>query len=113
MNDDASLLRAYADQKSEAAFAELVRRHIDLVYGAALRRTGGDAHAAADEGRQDDGNQVSQPTLVHRLLGDGRRSGQERARSCSNSGREKKEEIDRGGAGVGARSLNRTPGLTG
>ena len=52
MNDDATLLRAYADKSSEAAFAELVRRHIDLVYGAALRRTGGDAHTAADIAQQ-------------------------------------------------------------
>ena len=52
MNDDASLLRSYADQGSEAAFAELVRRHLDLVYGAALRRTGGDSHGAADVAQQ-------------------------------------------------------------
>jgi RNA polymerase sigma factor (sigma-70 family) len=52
MNDDASLLRSYADENSEAAFAELVRRHVDLVYGAALRRTGGDAHDAADIAQQ-------------------------------------------------------------
>ncbi len=48
MNDDAVLLRRYADEGSETAFTELVRRHIDLVYGAALRRTGGDPHRAAD-----------------------------------------------------------------
>jgi RNA polymerase sigma factor (sigma-70 family) len=47
MNDDASLLRCYADEGSEAAFAELVRRHVDLVYGAAMRRTG-DPHRAED-----------------------------------------------------------------
>lgn len=52
MNDDATLLRAYAEKSSEAAFAELVRRHVDLVYGAALRRTGGDAHGAADVAQQ-------------------------------------------------------------
>jgi RNA polymerase sigma factor (sigma-70 family) len=52
MNDDAALLRRYADEKSEAAFAELVRRHLDLVYSAALRRLGGDAHAAADVAQQ-------------------------------------------------------------
>ena len=48
MNDDAALLRDYVEQKSEAAFADLVKRHVDLVYGAALRRTGGDSHRAAD-----------------------------------------------------------------
>ena len=52
MNDDAALLRRYADEGSEAAFAELVRRHVDLVYGAALRRTGGDTHRAADVAQQ-------------------------------------------------------------
>lgn len=47
MNDDTDLLRRYAVEGSEDAFAELVRRHVDLVYGAALRRTG-DTHRAAD-----------------------------------------------------------------
>jgi RNA polymerase sigma factor (sigma-70 family) len=51
MNDDATLLRRYADEGSEAAFTELVRRHVDLVYGAALRRTG-DRHRAADVAQQ-------------------------------------------------------------
>jgi RNA polymerase sigma factor (sigma-70 family) len=37
LSDDA-LLREYALDKSEAAFAELVRRHADLVYSAALRQ---------------------------------------------------------------------------
>ena len=48
MNDDASLLRRYAEEGSEDAFAELVRRHVDLVFAAAMRRTGGDSHGAAD-----------------------------------------------------------------
>jgi RNA polymerase sigma factor (sigma-70 family) len=34
---DQQLLRDYAGSRSEAAFAELVRRHVDLVYSAALR----------------------------------------------------------------------------
>jgi DNA-directed RNA polymerase specialized sigma24 family protein len=34
---DQQLLRNYAEHRSEPAFAELVRRHIDLVYSAAVR----------------------------------------------------------------------------
>jgi RNA polymerase sigma factor (sigma-70 family) len=37
---DAQLLREYADQKSEPAFAEIVHRYADLVYSAALRQIG-------------------------------------------------------------------------
>src|SRR6185503_3265523 len=49
MNDrsDSQLLRAYAEARSEAAFAELVRRHIDFVYSAAFRMVR-DAHLAED-----------------------------------------------------------------
>src|SRR2546425_144532 len=48
MNEDAQLLRRYAEAGSESAFSELVSRHIDLVYSAALRQVGGDAHLAQD-----------------------------------------------------------------
>ena len=37
---DMDLLRQYADGNSDAAFAALVSRHVDLVYSAALRKTG-------------------------------------------------------------------------
>ena len=34
---DQQLLRAYAERQSEAAFAALVHRYVDLVYSAAFR----------------------------------------------------------------------------
>ena len=37
MTGDIELLRQYAETRSEAAFTELVRRHIDFVYAVALR----------------------------------------------------------------------------
>lgn len=51
MSDDRAdfeLLRCYTEQNSEEAFAELVRRHVHLVYQAALRQTGGDRSLAED-----------------------------------------------------------------
>lgn len=48
MLDDATLLRRYAETRSEADFAELVRRHLNLVYSAALRQVNGDRHLAED-----------------------------------------------------------------
>ena len=35
--EDLQLLREYAEQRSERAFTELVKRHIDFVYSTALR----------------------------------------------------------------------------
>ena len=43
--DDIELLRRYADENSEAAFAALVERHINLVYSTALRHAGNPHHA--------------------------------------------------------------------
>ncbi|HWA09614.1 MAG TPA: sigma-70 family RNA polymerase sigma factor [Opitutaceae bacterium] len=48
MSTDPELLRAYAEDGSEAAFAELVQRHLGLVYFAAIRQLGGDRHRAQD-----------------------------------------------------------------
>jgi len=48
MNEDSELLRRYAQQRDEAAFERLVQRHVNLVFSAALRQTGGDAQTAED-----------------------------------------------------------------
>jgi len=48
MLTDAELLRRYDEDRSEAAFAELVQRHLDFVYSVALRHVGGDTHFAQD-----------------------------------------------------------------
>src|ERR1017187_2895456 len=45
--DDIALLREFAATESEAAFAALVERHVNLVYSTALRRVGG-AHTAQE-----------------------------------------------------------------
>ena len=52
MTDDAELLSRYAADQSEDAFAELTRRHVDLVHSAALRLMNGDLHAAQDVTQQ-------------------------------------------------------------
>jgi RNA polymerase sigma factor (sigma-70 family) len=52
MHEDAELLRLYATDRSEAAFTELIRRQVDLVYSAALRLMNGDVHRAQDVTQQ-------------------------------------------------------------
>jgi len=48
MPTDAELLRQYAEEGSEAAFAELVRRYIRLVYSVAARQAAGNVALAED-----------------------------------------------------------------
>jgi RNA polymerase sigma factor (sigma-70 family) len=48
MMDDSTLLRRYAKDRSESDFAQLVHRHLNLVYSAALRQVNGDSHLAQD-----------------------------------------------------------------
>lgn len=45
---DSDLLGRYVGQQAEEAFADLVHRHLDLVYSAALRQVDGDHATAAD-----------------------------------------------------------------
>jgi len=71
MTDDAELLRRYVDSRSEVDFTVLVERHLNLVYQAALRRTGGRSDLAQDVTQQvfttlarEAPKLVSHPTLV-------------------------------------------------
>lgn len=48
MKTDAELLREFVETRAENAVAELVNRHINVVYSAACRETGGDYSAAED-----------------------------------------------------------------
>lgn len=66
--DSSELLHEFSRTGSEAAFGELVRRHLDLVYSAALRRSRGDAALAADVA------QTVFTDLVRQVRNSGRRS---------------------------------------
>lgn len=48
MTDDAQLLLRFTKENSEAAFRQIVARHLDLVYSAALRLVAGDRPLAED-----------------------------------------------------------------
>jgi len=48
MTTDQELLRRYAQEGSQDAFTEVVSRHVDLVYGAALRQLCGNVSLAQD-----------------------------------------------------------------
>jgi RNA polymerase sigma factor (sigma-70 family) len=48
MEDEAKLLGRFVEENDQAAFTELVRRHVNLVYAAALRQVGGDAQLAEE-----------------------------------------------------------------
>lgn len=52
MLDDQQLLRKFVEDGSQTAFAELVARHVNLVFSAALRRTNGDEQLAKDVTQQ-------------------------------------------------------------
>ena len=56
MTESEQLLAEYAENGSEEAFRELVRRYINLVYSTALRLVGGDSHQAKD---------VTQTVFIH------------------------------------------------
>src|SRR5699024_12734043 len=43
-----TLFRSYVEEGANDAFSELVQRHVNFVYSAALRQLNGDAHLAAD-----------------------------------------------------------------
>ena len=70
MIDDHELLRRYAEEGAEDAFAELVHRHLNLVYSAARRQLNGDAHLAADAAQLvfTDLARKAKSLLGHRLL---------------------------------------------
>src|SRR5688572_32340121 len=71
MPSDMELVRAFVRSKDHDAFAQLVRRHVDMVYATALRRVR-DRHLADD---------VTQATFV--ILADRARTLDERDRKST------------------------------
>jgi DNA-directed RNA polymerase specialized sigma24 family protein len=51
-SSDKELLEQFAAARSNRAFAELVERHLGMVYAVALRRTGGDSVLAQEISQQ-------------------------------------------------------------
>ncbi|MBI2513587.1 MAG: sigma-70 family RNA polymerase sigma factor [Opitutae bacterium] len=52
MSNDAELLRRFAEEQDQAAFATLVQRHVDFVHASALRQCRGNAHLAQEVTQQ-------------------------------------------------------------
>ena len=67
MLTDRELLQRYARDASDDAFAELVRRHVALVYGAALRQLCGHTALAADVTQAVFTALAAQRTQAHRI----------------------------------------------
>lgn len=67
--NDAVLLRRYSEDRSEDAFNELVQRHLNLVYFAALRQTDGDAHLAKDIAQETFSMLVRKASQLHKHSG--------------------------------------------
>ena len=69
--NDIALLREYADCNSDSAFAEIVHRHINLVYSVALRYVGNspDAHGwILEQLRREPGVVVLHDFVLHHLV---------------------------------------------
>src|SRR5437588_4381957 len=45
---DVELLREYVKSASHDAFAQIARRHVDMIYSAAMRQSGGDRDLAEE-----------------------------------------------------------------
>lgn len=67
---DAELLRRYVKDRNDGAFRDLVSRHLNLVYSAALRQVNGDAHLAQEVTQRvfTDLARRADTLLAHRVL---------------------------------------------